>query len=197
MIKAIDFLNQNTNDAMFKLHGPVNLKLTQTGKIDPNVKPEQHYFSLGKQIYPYLLVNMRSGTTFHRVDGPDSFVRVGGSTIGLGLAMGFCRYRGQHNPTELVESASKGDSSKIDMSVGDIYGGSYQGLGFPSNMIASSFGRLKTHDDRNGVSEADIARSLLTLVAGNALIYSKLFAELQNIKRVVWIGGHMNSLEYM
>ena len=29
------------------------------------------------------------------------------------------------------------------MSVGDIYGGAYTGLGLPSNMIASSFGGLK------------------------------------------------------
>ena len=27
VVKAIDFLNKKTNDAMFKLHGPVNMKL--------------------------------------------------------------------------------------------------------------------------------------------------------------------------
>lgn len=42
----------------------------------------------------------------------------------------------------MCNAALSGDSSKIDMSVGDIYGGDYKGLGFPSNMIASSFGRL-------------------------------------------------------
>jgi len=34
VIKAIDFLNLHTNDAMFKLHGPVNKKINQAGKID-------------------------------------------------------------------------------------------------------------------------------------------------------------------
>ena len=39
VIKAIDFLNLHTNNAMFKLHGPVNTKLTQAGKIDKMLKP--------------------------------------------------------------------------------------------------------------------------------------------------------------
>jgi type II pantothenate kinase len=47
----------------------------------------------------------------------------------------------------MCEAARKGDSSKIDMSVGDIYGGDYKGLGLPMNMIASSFGRLKDTED--------------------------------------------------
>ena len=34
VICAIDFLNLHTNDAMFKLHGPVNTKINQAGKID-------------------------------------------------------------------------------------------------------------------------------------------------------------------
>ena len=38
---------------------------------------------------------------------------------------------------------AKGDSSKIDMSVGDIYGGGYSGIGLKENMIASSFGKLQ------------------------------------------------------
>ncbi len=148
VIKAIDFLNMHTNDAMFKLHGPVNTKMNQAGKIDPTLKPKQHFFSLGKEIYPYLLVNLRSGASFIRVDGPKNYKRVTGTSIGVGLAWGISRYMGIFDdPTEMCESAKMGDSSKIDMSVGDIYGGDYKGLGFPTNMIASSFGKLKDVED--------------------------------------------------
>jgi len=42
----------------------------------------------------------------------------------------------------MCSAAVLGDSSKIDMSVGDIYGGDYKGLNLPMDMIASSFGRL-------------------------------------------------------
>ena len=62
------------------------------------------------------------------------------------------------------------------MSVGDIYGGGYDGLGFSSNMVASSFAKLKDPDACSQISEDDVSRSLFTLMAGNALIYSKLFA---------------------
>lgn len=128
---------------MFKLHGPVNTKINQAGKIDPNLKPNKHYFSLSNAIYPYLLVNLRSGANFIRVDGPNNYKRVAGTSIGVGLAWGISRYLGMFNdPTEMCESALKGDSSKVDMSVGDIYGGDYKGLDFPMDMIASSFGKL-------------------------------------------------------
>lgn len=80
------------------------------------------------------------------------------------------------DPTEMCQAALKGDSSKIDMSVGDIYGGDYKGLGFPMDMIASSFGRLKDVEDTSTICKNDVARSLLTLIAGNNLIFSKIIA---------------------
>jgi type II pantothenate kinase len=40
--------------------------------------------------------------------------------------------------------AASGDSSKIDLTVGDIYGGKdYSGIGLSKHMIASSFGKFK------------------------------------------------------
>jgi type II pantothenate kinase len=91
---------------------------------------------------------LRSGASFIRVDGPKKYKRVTGTSIGVGLAWGISRFMGIFDdPTEMCESAKKGDSSKIDMSVGDIYGGDYKGLGFPTNMIASSFGKLKDVED--------------------------------------------------
>ena len=82
------------------------------------------------------------------MDGPDQFKRVGGTSLGVGFAWGVARYTGDFNdPTEFVNYAIKGDSSNIDMSVGDIYGGEYSGLNFPGNMIACSFGKLKDVED--------------------------------------------------
>jgi len=138
---------------MFKLHGPVNTKINLVGKIDNQLKPMQHFFSLGKQIYPYLLVNLRSGASFIRVDAPGQYTRVTGTSIGVSLAWGISRYLNLfRDPTDLCTAALKGDSSNIDMSVGEIYGGGYKGLGMPGNMIASSFGRLKDLDTCNDLS---------------------------------------------
>lgn len=102
------------------------------------------------ELYPYILVNLRSGATFTRVDSKDSFNRVLGTSIGSSFFWGILRLLNMfHDPTEACEMAIKGDSSNIDMSVGDIYGGDYKGIGLTAKMIASSFGKLKdsTHEE--------------------------------------------------
>ena len=157
------------------------------------MKPNKHYFSLKESLYPYLLVNVRSGSSFTIVESKDKYRRVAGSSIGASFFVGILRYLNLFtDPTEMLASATKGDSSKIDMSVGDIYGGSYTGLAFPSNMIASSFGKVKDipYDQINEhIEPSDIARSLLTMIAVNNLIYSKMISEQEGIKRVIWIGA--------
>ena len=42
-----------------------------------------------------------------------------------------------------------------------------------------------------------MARSLLTMTAVNLLLFSDVIAKLQNLERVVWIGVHVDMLEYM
>jgi hypothetical protein len=42
-----------------------------------------------------------------------------------------------------------------------------------------------------------VARSLLTMTAVNLLLFSDVIAKLQNLERVVWIGVHVDMLEYM
>ena len=50
---------------------------------------------------------------------------------------------------ELLELAEKGDHRNVDMQVKDIYGGAYSALGLPSDLIASSFGKVaKSSKDR-------------------------------------------------
>lgn len=47
---------------------------------------------------------------------------------------------------ELLQLASKGQHSSVDMLVKDIYGGSYACLGLTGDLIASSFGKSATAD---------------------------------------------------
>ena len=92
VISAIDFINRTTNDCFFKLIGPVNQKINETSMIDQDLKPSKHYFSLKDQLYPYLLVNLRSGSTFTVVESEHSFRRVAGTSIGVSFAVGVLRY---------------------------------------------------------------------------------------------------------
>lgn len=87
---------------------------------------------------------MRSGATFTRVDSKHSYTRICGTTIGASMFWGILRVLNLfHDPTEAVLSAAKGDSSTIDMSVSNIYGGDYSKQGLPGNLIASSFAKMK------------------------------------------------------
>lgn len=144
---------------------------------------------------------MRSGASFTRVDSADSMTRICGTSIGGAFFWGILRLLNFYNdPTEAVYAAAKGDSTRIDMSVGDIYGGNYQGVGLAENFIASSFGKLKDiqgPEEFKDVQKEDVARSLLTMTAVNLLIFSNVVAQQHGLKRVVWIGLHIDILEYM
>lgn len=47
------------------------------------------------------------------------------------------------SPKHLLELAARGDNTRCDMLVKDIYGGSYQAIGLKSATIASTFGKLQ------------------------------------------------------
>jgi len=79
------------------------------------------------------MVNIRSGASFIRIDSKNDFKRISGSTIGIQVFLGILKLIGSYtDPTEAIDAAIKGDSSNLDMSVGDIYGGGYSALGLPS-----------------------------------------------------------------
>lgn len=96
------------------------------------------------------MINIRSGATFTRVDSKTEYRKVNpvaGSPLGLTFYLGVIRMLNLFNdPTESIQAAIEGDSSNIDYDVGDIYGGSYAGLGLPKQMLASSFAKLKDYD---------------------------------------------------
>jgi pantothenate kinase len=96
-VQAIDYIDRFTNDCFYKLVGPVNTFIGSVGKIDHTFAPKQHFFSMKDQLYPYLLVNLRSGASFYRVDGKDSYKRVGGSSLGVSFIWGVARYLGLYS----------------------------------------------------------------------------------------------------
>ena len=72
-------------------------------------------------------------------------------------------FRGLYGFDELLELADLGDHRHVDMLVRDIYGGSYQTLGLPADVIASSFGLAARHPDETR-EVADLVKSLLITV---------------------------------
>ncbi|KAM0322707.1 hypothetical protein ACHAQA_009298 [Verticillium albo-atrum] len=102
-----------------------------------------HFASPSDDIYPYLLVNIGSGVSMLKVSGPRQYQRVGGTSLGGGTLWGLLSLlTGARSFDDMLDAAERGDNSKVDMLVGDIYGTDYGKIGLKSTTIASSFGKV-------------------------------------------------------
>lgn len=94
-------------------------------------------------IYPYLLVNIGSGVSMIKVTGPQTFTRIGGSSLGGGTLWGLLSLlTNARSYDDMLEMAARGDNTSVDMLVGDIYGTDYPRIGLKATTIASSFGKV-------------------------------------------------------
>lgn len=153
-------------------------------------------------VYPYLLVNIGSGVSMVRVDGEGIYQRISGTNIGGGTFWGLCRLlTGCSSFDDILELSSRGDNSKVDMLVGDIYGGrDYASIGLSADTIASSFGKVlhsnKTLQDYN---PSDIAMSLCRMISYNIGQLAYLNAKRYNLSRIFFGGffirGHPYTME--
>jgi type II pantothenate kinase len=88
--------------------------------------------------YPYILVNIGSGVSILLVNSETDYKRISGTSIGGGTFLGLCcLLTGCHTYEEAIHLASKGDSTKVDKLVRDIYGGDYSKFGLPGDIVAS------------------------------------------------------------
>lgn len=149
--------------------------------------------AMASNVYPYLLVSIGTGVSILRVDGPRKHERISGSTIGGGTYWGLCRLlTGSDSFSDVLDLAMKGDPSKVDMMVGDIYGKNSNALeksGLTSDVVASSFGKLVAKQNPSeGIKEEDLARALLLMVTNNIGQVAHLNAKLHKTSRIYFVG---------
>ncbi|XP_023693204.1 4'-phosphopantetheine phosphatase isoform X2 [Paramormyrops kingsleyae] len=138
-------------------------------------------------IFPYLLINIGSGVSIVKVESEDKFERIGGSSIGGGTFWGLGALLTKTKRfDELLQLASRGQHTSVDMLVKDIYGGAYGSLGLTGDLIASSFGKSATTDKE--FSKEDMAKSLLHMISNDIGQLACLYARLHNLTRV-YFGG--------
>jgi type II pantothenate kinase len=157
--------------------------------------------------YPYMLVNIGSGVSVIRVDGPNcQFKRVGGSALGGGSLWGLLSLLTECKDYDaMLKLSETGDNTKVDMLVGDIYGTDYNNIGLKSTTIASSFGKVfkkknrttrannGTLPNKRGFSEADIAKSLIYSISNNIGQISYLHANIHNVENIFFGGSYISS----
>ncbi|KAG9877958.1 pantothenate kinase 4, partial [Aureobasidium melanogenum] len=104
-----------------------------------------HYTDARADVYPYLLVNIGSGVSMIKVEGPSKFQRIGGTSLGGGTLWGLLSLlTGARTFDDMLAMADAGDNSTVDLLVGDIYGQGmgYDKIGLSERTIASSFGKV-------------------------------------------------------
>lgn len=156
--------------------------------------------------YPYLLVNIGSGVSMIKVSGPENYERIGGSSLGGGTLWGLLSLlTGAKSFDEMLNLSTKGDNTKVDMLVGDIYGAGYGKIGLKANTIASTFGKVftlskkvnipgyKTPEsiDEKSFAPEDISRSLLYAISNNIGQIAYLQAQKHEIRHIYFGGSYI------
>ncbi|XP_038649173.1 pantothenate kinase 3-like isoform X1 [Scyliorhinus canicula] len=142
--------------------------------------------------FPLLLVNIGSGVSILAVYSKDNYKRVTGTSLGGGTFLGLCcLLTGCSTFEEALEMASRGESTKVDKLVRDIYGGDYDRFGLPGWAVASSFGNMMSKEKREAASKEDLARATLVTITNNIGSIARMCALNENINRVVFVGNFL------
>ena len=129
-----------------------------------------------------ITVSMGTGTTIIRVDG-DDVQHLGGLGMGGGTLIGLSRLLlGTDNIHHIVELASKGNISNINLNIGDISPRPLPGL--PLDTTASLFGKAG-HDTK----KEDIALGIICTVIQTICSGTVLASKGSDIKDFVMIGN--------
>ncbi|WAR53657.1 hypothetical protein PtB15_3B165 [Puccinia triticina] len=138
--------------------------------------------------FPCMLVNIGSGVSIIKVTHFGKFERISGTSLGGGTLWGLLSLLTEAKSfDEMLDLSLKGDNSKVDMLVGDIYGQDYGKIGLKSSTIASSFGKGQPPSKAEFRPE-DISKSLLYAISNNIGQIAHLNAEKHGLDRI-YFGG--------
>lgn len=207
LIKGLDFFIHKVDSEVFTYNDQDGIQeIDQLNKNNSN------------GIYPYMLVNIGSGVSILKVDKPNVFTRVGGSSLGGGTLWGLLSLiTGAKTYDQMLTWAQNGDNTNIDMLVGDIYGTGYNKIGLKSSSIASSFAKAFQHrkpslssstnlnetdhqlltsteeiQKRNkSFKNEDICKSLLYAISNNIGQIAYLQANIHNVKTIYFGGSYI------
>lgn len=128
-----------------------------------------------------VVVSMGTGTAIVTVQN-SKIVHWGGSGVGGGTLFGLAgRMLNIKSLETLVEKAMRGKLENVDLTVGDIAGGSLDNL--PASITASNFGKMSDH-----ASDEDIALAIINLVAQTIGVMGIAAARASRINDIILTG---------
>lgn len=156
-----------------------------------HLKYEKKNFKFSNS-YPYILVNIGSGVSVLLVTSEKEYKRISGTSIGGGTFLGLCcLLTGCSTYEEAIELATRGDSTKVDKLVRDIYGGDYSKFNLPGNIVASSFGYMNIEEKRKQATREDLARSTLQTILNNIGLIARDCANNYKCEHVLFVGSFL------
>lgn len=186
----------NKHTVTLEKTGSSSTKEVDKAKIRGAVLCDQSGAWHGAQtLYPYLVVNIGSGVSILLVESPDQFKRVGGTSLGGSTFLGLTSaLTGCTSFKEAIDLAAEGNSTEIDMLVGDIYGGDYSEMGLAATTVASSFGKLVQPARRDAAMRTPqhLAKATLLMITNNIGSLAKLHAQATGVEHVLFTGSFMH-----
>ena len=186
LIKAIDYMRVNHPDSYFHFPGESFPQVSSIGRFSDTGAKKIRGLPTGS-FYPLILVNLRSGLSIYRLNSATDFKRIQGSCLGGTTIWSLMKLMTSFKtPEEALIASMQGDNSLIDMSVGDIYGSDYGGVGLRKDMVASSCAKLRFADE---VDEHGLAKSLFGMFILNITQIACFISMAEEVDKVLVTGN--------
>ena len=200
-VTGIDYVNHNLENSFYDLTKETipNLVIVGENKNKSNLnKSNKNKKILKDKLYPYLLASGDDDISIYKVDSINSYKKIGNNTMGPTSLWSLLNLTGNYEDPELaLNEATQGNNKLIDLSVGDIYGGDYGGVSLCSDLIASSFSKVKNVDDINKINKKDVSKALLIFYGVTYAQVASMVAIGESIDKTIVSGDTFGSLELM
>jgi len=200
-ITGIHYINNSLENSFFDLTKETIPNLVIVGKNKNSsklTKSNKNKKILKDKLYPYLLVTGDDDICVYKVDSINSYKKIGCNTMGPTSLWSLLNLTGNYEDPELALNESiEGNNKLIDLSVGDIYGGDYGGASLCSDLIASSFSKVKSVDDINKIDKKDVSKALLIFYGVTYAQVASMISIEENIDKTIFSGDNFGSLELM
>jgi type II pantothenate kinase len=118
---------------------------------------------------------------------PTTATRISGLTLGGGALLGLARLLcGTDSFTEIAALAERGDRTRVDLTVGDVY--PEGGIALDPRLTAASFGKAALSRD-----PADLAQAVVGMLGENVGLACAALARARGIETVVFGGSAVSA----
>lgn len=143
----------------------------------------------------YIIASMGTGVSFVLSSPNADMKHIGGSALGGGTLMGLSRLiLNVNNFKDLCDLARRGDSTKVDLLISDIFGENYGSI-LTADVVASSMAKASFLEERP--TDEDIAASLIATASFSIGSHLAALCDSKQANTAIFIGGFLDTDEYI